>query len=283
VDRVINAAKELDSAFAREALFHAFRRALPLKEKAKRYMEEQQRALGYEKLGIHQGHPLFAVREALRKRVESARVASEAETLMLWGTRAKAGASFYGDMATLIRGLVAAERELGRLSGPDIVDIAKAWAAACGVTHPTVLNAIPKLVDDVLLDIRPAELDVHIDVDAVELSRQLANGDAHLAFLLCRCFMRIAAYQRDGFLRWRSTWLRGGGANEDAIPGASTRSQELTAILWGRVMKKTVGHSAGKKAATGKVLVTIRRGNMGVVQVADHLGVELDKKGQAKR
>ena len=80
------------------------------------------------------------------------------------------------------------------------------------------------------------------------------------AFQLFSCLARARAYQHEGFIRWRSKWLRGNVHLDRAIPGASTHGAWLNGIMQEHVLLKVKGAQWGRKAALFKPRFEIELG-----------------------
>jgi hypothetical protein len=230
-------------------------------------------------LGIHPRHPLFDIREDVRKRVENQGWATPADVLLLWGATARTGNILFREAGTLIheselRGLLWQFPE--KFSSITMTQVVDEWGRASGVSHVKTVEALHEAAEDLLLNLPPPAMYDSIDAEAVELAASVAPSQPGLAIAFARCLMRIAACTVNGKVRWRSEWLRGQAANADAIPGASTYSAELRELLNDHVFARKVrNHKAGRRATTYLLQRVIRRGGYSDANVASALGVEL--------
>jgi hypothetical protein len=261
-----------------EALIHKVRDVLSPQEKL---------VIDAAQIGIHEGHPIRALRDRLIANCQGQRSVGSDVALLLWGASAKHGRLLYAQAGVLVR---AGWLESHVVSHPDwygsrdLGDIIMDWARASGATSEKVLNALSALIRDHFLNRRPRETFVPLTLEAAEWVRAVAGPDARRMLAFFRCLQRIAAWQYKGLVRWRSGWLRGTGKSADAIPGASTYSRELTALLNQHVFRRRVqGHSAGKKAATFELTFLPPRGEYDAGSFARILGLELDTRGAPKR
>jgi hypothetical protein len=261
-----------------EALIHTVRHTLTTEDK---------RVLEATRFGIHKDHPLRALRDILIANYQGPQCVGAEIPPLLWGASATHGRILYAQAGTILR---AAWFDSHVLSHPewygsrDSGDIIMDWADASGVTDEKVLDALSGLVQDHFLNRRPREKFVPLTYEAVEWVQAVTGPNPRLMLAFFRCLQRIAAWQYKGLVRWRSSWLRGTGRSEDAIPGASTYSRDLTALLNQHVFRRRVqGHSAGKKAATFELAFVPQRGQFDAEDFARTLGLELDASGVPTR
>ena len=252
-------------------------------------------------LGLDLGSALYGAWHAAYSYFQRTQDSSAEVALMLWGSRfdrhyAHSTNPFYADLSRVARFRPHELQELYRDIPDYYATVMREWVVASGGSHAYTRDAAA----DRVAHIRNDELSKHpivpyatLDYTMCERAQELASlveSDAvrrtRLAFYVFSALSRIAAYESfAGWVCWRSEWLRGKGANDRAIPGASSVSETLTRLLHTHVLDKRTGHWSGgngqhPRAAIYRLRFAIRRGVWSREEFARNiLCIKLDRRG----
>jgi|GEM_PF-3372126 len=285
VQDLVRACHHAPSAYWQEALIHRY-------GDMRQVSDEEWAWLMRQPLGIHEGHPLFSLRERLKEIDEGLKPPSinEEDALIIWGASSLKGKPFYRTVGVLLRSerLRTAIKHHPEHGLPDYPSLIRAWAEASGVRDGNTLRGLDGQLAgfrDNLLNEHPDQLFAKLGLSSLEWARQVSQTHGpRVAFYLFRCLQRLAAYmQWDAqaqcyLVRWRSTWLRGSKTNDDAIPGASTHAQVLTELLRTHVFEPEPyqNYSAGHKSTTYRLKWVPQTGPYTEQDAARRLGLELE-------
>jgi hypothetical protein len=172
-------------------------------------------------------------------------------------------------------------------------EIVRQWVTASGGLQQH-LDVVDRMLgqdkDHHLADLAAAGGYAKLAAGMVDLARQVAHevapGDARLAYYTYRVLQRVAACTVEGEAMWKATWLRGEKTDPQAIPGTSSRQNELWTILRTRIFDEepAKGHSgAAAIPTTFRLRVRIDRGTCGHEHAAQVLGIQLNSKGMPRR
>jgi hypothetical protein len=245
VERLIETAKAWPSTFWAEGLIYAW---IALNRARPGDLEKIEEA----KVGFHRRHPLRELRSIIEASVESLRKPRGAEQLILWGTPCKP----HGALNKVMK-------HLSAMGGVDTERAARAWLKANGRIHHKTDAAARAIIKENMLYMPRSAKFAALDDHAVRLAVELAEAHEKRAVALFKCLSRIAAYQHEALVAWRSSWLQGKcDAGADAIPGVSTPTTRrwLTAVLHQHVLRRVRGHKAGRRCALYEVLPTLSPG-----------------------
>lgn len=187
-------------------------------------------------------------------------------------------------------------RRTGKIAPEKLMDlratVIRQWVVSSGVTKKQDLELVERLIAqdvDHQLSAEPAESFRALDSTMIDMAKALAaktglGDDSRFVFYVFRCLQRIAAYEVQGRVQWRSMWLRGAKGNPRAIPGASKMQKQLGDLLRDHVLEQEAAHSGAKATArTYRLRLPIKSGTANHHEAAKALGLELNKKGTPKK
>lgn len=226
--------------------------------------------------GLPPAHPVAIARRILADAYLVSGYDSDESRLIVWGTPHKHGLPLYQQVGLLMRcpwldGIAVQ-------AGVSKTKLVTEWVNLLSLEQPQVRHAIEKIIIkelDRALSRHPDVTYVALSRNMLEWTRRLAGDNRRLAYYYFRVLQRVQAYQREGYLVFRSSWLRAAGKDPRAIPGCSGHYTELKTFLNTYVLERTAGHWAGKRAATYRLRIPIEVGDVDQRRAGELLGLRL--------